>query len=77
MTVFNTPITVTHNGMHVEFFNNDSEVLDFISKTISHNANLKPQLVVDNNINGDMILIVYQYSTIYKEMFLIEIEEDF
>lgn len=65
--------TVTHNGMKVEFFSNGSDVLSYIANILGRYQNLNPQLIIDAQV-GDNLIIVYQYKTMYKEMFLIEFD---
>ena len=75
INMYNKFFTVTHNGVKIEFFKNGIEVLDYISKSISAYEHLNPQLTIDLFVNANTLFVVYEYRTIYKEMFLVEIEE--
>ena len=66
-------VTITHNGMKVEFFENGMKAVEYINKVIEEYQNLRPEKIVDYTINSETVIIVYQYYTLYKEMFLVEI----
>lgn len=56
---------VTHNGMTVKFFDTRREQQEYIQNSLCRDLN--PRLVVETSE-----IIVYQYSTLYSEMFYIE-----
>ena len=66
-------VTITHNGMKVKFFENGMKAVEYINKAIEKHQNLRPEKIVDYTINSETAIIVYQYYTLYKEMFLVEI----
>jgi len=66
-------ITLTHNGMKVEFFSNEEGVENFIEKVLNNYKYLNPKKILDIKIENKQI-IIYEYCTIYKEMFLVETE---
>ena len=68
-------IRLTHNGMTVKFFNNETVALSYMQEQIEKGLNSK--LLVEQtetDENGVIIrkVIVYQYRTLYSEMFLLE-----
>ena len=72
---------VYHNGYNVEFFSTAEEVENFIANTLKEYEHLGPKEIYrsygsDNQAEGITnkikSVIVYQYRTLYTEMFLIE-----
>lgn len=67
---------VTHNGMKVDFCHNGCEVLSLISERLQAYKHLSLRLIVDTYVGDNFIVIIYEYSTMYKEMFLIQLESN-
>ena len=67
---------VTHNGMKVDFCYSGVEVLSLISERLKSYKHLSPRLIVDTYVGDNSIVIIYEYSTMYKEMFFIQFEND-
>lgn len=64
---------VTYNGYTVEFFDSIEKVNEWIDSKIDKSLKIINQY--SNHITPMITLRVYQYYTLYSEMFMIEIEE--
>jgi hypothetical protein len=64
---------VTYNGYTVEFFDTIEEVNEYIDSKI--HKNLKVTNEYAQRIDAFKVIRIYQYQTLYSEMFLIEKEE--
>lgn len=65
---------VTKNGDTVEFFSSDIEVKNWIENQIEKNENLNPKLIFSSKVEKGLEIIVYQYYTLYQEVFVIQYE---
>jgi hypothetical protein len=64
---------VTHNGMTVKFLKDEEEVKRYIQEVITKYNYLRPIKIIDELIKEENYqIIIYEYSTMYKEMFLIQ-----
>ncbi len=61
---------VTYNGYSVEFFDNIDEVNKHIDSKIHKNLKIENEYV--QRIDAFKVIQIYQYNTLYSEMFLIE-----
>lgn len=68
-------LTVTHNGMKIEFLKEEKEVNNYINSVLNNYRDLRPKKIVDVKIDDNTRVVIYMYYTLYKEMFLIEAEE--
>lgn len=69
---------VTYNGYKIEFFDNQEEVDSFISSIIKEYQYLRPFVACDSEIiiiGKKARLLVYEYYTLYREVFIIECNE--
>lgn len=64
-----TRYKVVHNGMQIQFFDEASQVYNFIDSTLF--KNLSPLLVCNYKLEKGLYLMVYKYYTEYMEMFLV------
>lgn len=64
-----TMFRIYHNGCQIEYCQNIAEVNDYISKTL--NKQLSSKMII-NVSTGKYQIIVYQYTTIYTETYIIE-----
>lgn len=64
---------LTYNGYTVEFFDNIEEVNKYIDSKI--HKNLKVINEYNQRIDAFKVIRIYQYNTLYSEMFLLEREE--
>ena len=74
LILITNPMRVTHNGMKVEFVDNGAEALTYIASVVNKHSNLNPKLIADVYIGDNKLFIAYEYYTLYKEMFLIEVD---
>jgi hypothetical protein len=68
-------ITVTHNGYKIKDFDTMEEVDAYIASILKEYEHLSPSLISDCEIivkGGKAKLLIYQYYTLYTEVFVIE-----
>lgn len=73
---------LTHNGYTVEFFDTPEECEKYIANVLEQNKNLNPKEIFrhygSNTEPGEVsketikTVIIYQYYTLYTEVFMIE-----
>ena len=60
-----------HNGHSVTFYKDLQEVGTAIRDVIDRHRDLKPEKIM-NFQQGNFTVVIYQYWTLYTEMFLVE-----
>ena len=60
-----------HNGTIINFFDSLAQVAQAIKEEIRRHEDLHPKKIM-NFQQGNKTVIIYQYWTLYTEMFLIE-----
>ena len=60
-----------HNGAIINFFDNLEQVARVIKEEVRKHEDLHPQKIM-NCQQGNKTVVIYQYWTLYTEMFLIE-----
>lgn len=70
---------LTHNGMDIKFFDTIKDCMDYVRELIYSHKDLNPTLVLDKTVklkyNGtskESRILVYEYYTLYREVFMIE-----
>lgn len=66
---------ITHNGYKINYFDTREEIDNYISSVLKEYSHLRPYLVSDCEItikNKKARLIVYEYYTLYCEVFMVE-----
>lgn len=66
---------VIHNGYNIKHFESDKQIEDFINEELEPHRNLSPKMIKNVRLDMDTHLIVYQYYTLYCEIFMI-VRED-
>lgn len=62
------------NGYDMQFFDTKEQCLECIQNVVGEYSNLNPRKIYDRDIKtikGTERLIVYQYYTLYREVFMV------
>jgi len=65
-------IRVTQNGTEVKWFEQRKEVMAFIKGEMEKYPELQPKLIFERVRDPELSVYIYQYKTLYQEIFTVQ-----